>query len=261
MNKTSYMSPKKARRPHLSQDQMEQDTFEKEKKAWLERFGMAEDHSVADVEEYKREFRLKLVSHPREVTKTLKKKDLGNLKREIEEIAAANQCPELEYGMEYFKNKYVFPFGDIGPIVDKDPNRDSGLLHDGTQSFDQLAASVTNKDAFNKLCRVKYQLPLRVAQRNDDWIPELQKPISVTIPDIRKELGVFISKFPRDKIPHSNENEHHLNTMQKKLFSTILQGGTPEMRMDDVDMVGALEVSPIQKRKGGGMTPLKELSD
>ena len=57
---------------------------------------------------------------------------------------------------------------------------------------------------------MKYQLPFSVAEGKMEWIPELQRPISITVPDIRRELGVFISKFPRDKIPHSNENEHHL---------------------------------------------------
>ena len=55
-----------------------------------------------------------------------------------------------------------------------------------------------------------------------EWIPELKRPISITVPDIRRELGVFISKFPRDKIPHSNENEHHLKDIKKKLFKSIL---------------------------------------
>ena len=41
----------------------------------------------------------------------------------------------------------------------------------------------------------------------------LQKPISVTVPEIRRELSAFISKFPRDKIPHSNETEHHLKDL------------------------------------------------
>ena len=111
----------------------------------------------------------------------------------------------------------MFPFGDIAPIVDKDPNRpneNNGLLHDGTGSFSDLASeTVTNKDAFNKLCKVKYQFPFDLARKEDAWIPELQKPISVTVPEIRRELSAFISKFPRDKIPHSNETEHHLKDL------------------------------------------------
>jgi len=46
---------------------------------------------------------------------------LESLKKEIEEVAAASQWPELENGTEYYKRKFLFPFGDIAPIVDKGP--------------------------------------------------------------------------------------------------------------------------------------------
>lgn len=205
----------------------------------MEKFGLGEDNTVVSMEDYKKEFRQKCLINPKEIVKSVKKKDLTQLKKEIEEQSSSNQWPELENGIEYCKRKFLFPFGDIAPIVDKDPNRPNetnGLLHDGTDGKDlsDLASeTVTNKDAFNKLCKVKYQFPFVIASKEDAWIPELQKPISVTVPEIRRELSAFISKFPREKIPHSNETEHHLKDLQKKLFNQILQGNKIDLRIDE----------------------------
>ena len=66
----------------------------------------------------------------------MQKKDLDSLKKEIEEVAAASQWPELENGTDYYRNKFLFPFGDIAPIVDKGPGKDdASLLHSGTGNF------------------------------------------------------------------------------------------------------------------------------
>ena len=72
-------------------------------------------------------------------------------------MAAASQWPELENGTDYYKRKFLFPFGDIAPIVDKGPGAsDNGLLHDGDGSFNDIQQNIDKKDAFFKLCRVKY---------------------------------------------------------------------------------------------------------
>ena len=108
----------------------------------------------------KQDFKQKLLLGPKEISKNIKKKDLETLKKEIEDDAAASQWPELENGTDYYKKKFLFPFGDIAPIVDKAPGQsDNGLLHDGEGSFSDISANVDRKDAFYKLCRVKYQLP------------------------------------------------------------------------------------------------------
>ena len=192
--------PKNLKKIHLTYEQQVAEDNAKEKRVLMEKFGIAENDEVANMQEYRREFNLKLMKHPEKIRKDLKKKDLKTLKKEIEEEAAAAQMPELEDGIEYCKNKFLFPFGDIAPLADQDPNKQggNGLLHDGSQSFADLSENLTNKDAFNKLCREKYQLPREVAERKAEWIPELQKPINVTVPDIRKELNVFITHFPRE---------------------------------------------------------------
>jgi hypothetical protein len=57
------------------------------------------------------------------------------------------------------------------------------------------------------MVRVKYQLPLSVIGTNDDWRIELQKPITVTVYEIKKDLRKFVRGFPVERVPHLTEEE------------------------------------------------------
>ena len=71
-----------------------------------------------------------------------------------------------------------------------------------------------NSSNFSKLVRVKYQLPITAIGENHEWLKELQKPISITITEIKKDLRKFASGFPLDRIPHTSNQE--LNALQMK---------------------------------------------
>ena len=64
-----------------------------------------------------------------------------------------------------------------------------------------------NKDAFAKMVRVKYQLPKDIVGNNEEWQQELQKPITVTVYEIKKDLRKFIRGFPTERVPHLTEAE------------------------------------------------------
>jgi hypothetical protein len=57
------------------------------------------------------------------------------------------------------------------------------------------------------MVRVKYQLPLNVVGQNEEWQLELQKPITVTVYEIKKDLRKFIRGFPTERVPHLTEAE------------------------------------------------------
>lgn len=57
------------------------------------------------------------------------------------------------------------------------------------------------------MVRVKYQLPISVVGQNDDWRRELQKPLNVTVYEIKKDLHKFVRGFPTERIPHLTEDE------------------------------------------------------
>jgi len=74
------------------------------------------------------------------------------------------------------------------------------MLHDGTGTFAEIietADQLTNKDAFRKMVRVKYQVPFDTVNQKDEWLEEVKKPINMTVKDIRKDLNKFISGFPK----------------------------------------------------------------
>lgn len=43
---------------------------------------------------------------------------LAQLRKEIAETTAANQWAQLNTGLDQWKQKYLYPFGDIAPILD-----------------------------------------------------------------------------------------------------------------------------------------------
>ena len=49
-----------------------------------------------------------------------------------------------------------------------------------SQQLDPTSTSA-NRNAFNKLVKVKYQFPAQMIQSNQDWLLEIQKPLNVTV--------------------------------------------------------------------------------
>jgi hypothetical protein len=42
---------------------------------------------------------------------------------------------------------------------------------------------------------------------NRDWFVELQKPLNITVADIRRDFTKFVKDFPLDIIPHTSDEE------------------------------------------------------
>jgi len=42
---------------------------------------------------------------------------------------------------------------------------------------------------------------------NRDWFVELQKPLNITVSDIRRDFTKFVKDFPSDIIPHTSDEE------------------------------------------------------
>jgi hypothetical protein len=102
----------------------------------------------------------------------------------------------------------LYPFGNIAPIPDA-KGKVTEELYGGLASQIDLAngAQSLNKDAFAKMVRVKYQLPVGITGTNEEWQHELQKPITVTVYEIKKDLRKFIRGFPTERVPHLTEVE------------------------------------------------------
>ena len=85
----------------------------------------------------------------RKSVKANKKYELTELKKDIENDGSNPQWQQLAAGIEYWKKNYLYPFGNISPIIDGDGKQ--GLLHDGHESFADINATaekLMNQSAF-----------------------------------------------------------------------------------------------------------------
>ena len=57
----------------------------------------------------------------------------------------------------------------------------------------------------NLLQTSKFQFPTSHIHKPHESIPELQKPITITVDDIKQDMNSFVKKFPKESIPHITE--------------------------------------------------------
>ena len=122
-------------------------------------------------------------------------------------------------GFDNWKNKYLYPFGDIAPIPDDQADGKKGsteMIYDSFATHVDMQSGI-NQSSFQKLIGKKYQLPFSVVGENNEWLNELQQPLSITIAEIKKDLRKFSVGFPRDKIPHLSHEEERLLKQGNKL--------------------------------------------
>ena len=64
--------------------------------------------------------------------------------------------------------------------------------------------NMVNTDAFTQMTQHKYLFPAEQIT-NRDWFVEIQKPLNITVADIRRDYTKFIKDFPVDIIPHQSD--------------------------------------------------------
>ena len=52
----------------------------------------------------------------------------------------------------------------------------------------------------------KFEFPVAQMKKPHEFRPEIQRPITVTIEDIKQDMGTFAKQFPTDVIPHIKDN-------------------------------------------------------
>ena len=62
----------------------------------------------------------------------------------------------------------------------------------------------------------KYLFPSEMIT-NRDWFLELQKPLNITVADIRRDFTKFVKDFPVDIIPHTSDEELHQRNAKHKM--------------------------------------------
>ena len=75
---------------------------------------------------------------------------------------------------------------------------------------------MVDSDAFTQMTQAKYLFPAEQIT-NREWFVELQKPLNITVADIKKDYTKFIKDFPVDIIPHTSDEELEMRNERHKM--------------------------------------------
>ena len=104
----------------------------------------------------------------------------------------------------------IHPSMDIGysnPSKQQDSiySDNSMHIHSGNKTYDSIIQDspsallpnqgTVNTDAFTQMTQQKYLFPAEQIT-NRDWFVELQKPLNITVADIRRDFTKFVKDFP-----------------------------------------------------------------
>mmetsp|Transcript_24783 Transcript_24783/g.33158 ORF Transcript_24783/g.33158 Transcript_24783/m.33158 type:complete len:208 (-) Transcript_24783:1538-2161(-) len=191
---------------------------------------------------------------------------VSKMRQELADEALERKWKELNMGIDQWKHKYLYPFGNIEPIAASNsvqstapsvnygyqsaskagpkqqynqsqiarpihPSMDIGfnnpskqqdsIYSDNMSTYRAMAGpgqgptdslmmesvslmpnqGMINTDAFTQMTQQKYLFPADQIT-NRDWFVEMQKPLNITVADIRRDFTKFIKDFPVDIIPH-----------------------------------------------------------
>ena len=147
--------------------------------------GIAEDQSIINLDELKKQIK-RADGQLKNFKNFAKSKSLAAAKKIIQEDTAAAQWSELNTGIDQWKLKYLYPFGNIAPLPDPDTGTEPQELPDSHDDPSQ------NSEAFRKLVKQRYQYPIEQLKGNQMWIADIKNPLSVTIKEIQKDLKQFV---------------------------------------------------------------------
>jgi hypothetical protein len=51
----------------------------------------------------------------------------------------------------------------------------------------------------------RFQFPLSQMKKPHEFLPEVMKPITLTLEDIKQDMNNYVKKFPKEIIPHITE--------------------------------------------------------
>ena len=128
--------------------------------------------------------------------------------------------------VDFWKRKYLYPFGDISPIDDHDQR----LLMEQINHPEQF--DLKDNSHFELLVSGKYRLTIndlggeKYSWLYNYWIDqELKKPLQITHEQISNYLNDFINKFPLEAIPHKTEDERNMKIYRKLITNMRIKIG------------------------------------
>ena len=113
----SRLNTKKSNDAQSAFEQQMQANLEKERRYYEEMVGIAEDNSIVNLDDLKKQM-WKAEKELKNFKNFAKTKSLAQAKKVIQEDTAAAQWSELNTGIDQWKLKYLYPFGNIAPLRD-----------------------------------------------------------------------------------------------------------------------------------------------
>lgn len=111
-----------------------------------------------------------------------------------------DRAHELNLDPDYWRTKFLYPFA-----LDPAPLRLDGHTK-------QLPEEVVAEKKRQKLmaeegvmATSKFQFPISQMKKPQEYLPEVKKPITLTLEDIKQDMNSYVKKFPEDIIPHITE--------------------------------------------------------
>lgn len=123
------------------------------------------------------------------------------------EQAAEAKRRDMNLSVDYWKNKFLYPYGDIAPMKDNTATTEPEELHEENHVYGgKQAAEKVQITSLAKLISSKYRFPVEKCYKKE-WLAELQKPLNVQADDILRDLYKFVKDFPVEIVPHLNSDE------------------------------------------------------
>ena len=69
-------------------------------------------------------------------------------------------------------------------------------------------------DSFNEMTKEKYFFPEELLH-NRNWFFEIQKPLAITVADIRRDFTKFVKDFPVEIIPHQSDKSLYQHELKR----------------------------------------------
>jgi uncharacterized glyoxalase superfamily metalloenzyme YdcJ len=85
----------------------------------------------------------------------------------------------------------------------------------GNRSSFIQGPETTKASVFDELTKSKYRFPVGMVTE-EDWREKLSQPLNITVAVIQRDFAKFVKDFPRDIIPHQNDEEMRTRATQKK---------------------------------------------
>ena len=171
-----------------------------------------------------------------QLKKEIKERHQSEVYRKVFNIGSKGGAPTS--AMQMWKNKYLFPYGNIASINDFD--RGLQTTKASSNVVNPFSKSEMDKDLETrqqeKLFFSKYRLQISDMgglHKCAHWVEELKKPLVITQNDVGNDLTRFVIGFPMESIPYKSDQEKKIQNLKYIVTKLGIQKLTFKKQLED----------------------------